>query len=255
MGTMLFFKRILDVAKDDSPKERRGGTRFAVQPDFPIKTVVHLYGRDDLGQLLRTSDGRGFDWAGRLVNVSQSGARVQLPRTVVAERDDPCLLKIDVQGFQLTVPGRIAHVSERRDSHVYGLALDLANTPDQLAYRQLVELIALGATLKQVRQPQPDGSGYIVEQFAGEPSSRLTIWRQLVGREVAAFEFQMKDCVVRGLAGRRDVECFVGIDSASGKRVTGEKGEEILRLYQWVVLNLAPAVPADVREFLVKHAA
>lgn len=255
MGTMLFFKRILEVRKQEQPAERRGGARFSVQPDFPIKTIVNISGRDDHGQPIKTKDGQGWDWSGRLINVSASGARVQLPRTVIAQRGDPCLFKIDIQGYQLVIPAQVAHVAERRDSLLFGLALQLDDSPDRLAFQQLVELISLGSTLRQVREPQPDGSGYIVEQYAGEPSSRLTVWRQLVGRDVAAFEFQMKDCAVRGLANQHGIECFVGADSATGRRANGEKGEEILRLYQWVVMNLAPAVPADVKQFLQQHAA
>lgn len=253
---MLFFKRILDVRKSAAaPSERRGNERYAVRPDFPVKTIVNLAGRDEFGQLITTRSGGGADWTGRLVNLSSSGARVQLPRNIVAERGDSCLLKIDVQGFELSVPGHIAHVAERRDSRVYGLALILEASPAQLAFRQLVELIALGATLKQVRPPQPDASGYVVEQYAGEPASRLTVWRHLVGRDVAAFEFQLKDCAVRGVAGRDGIESFATPDTARNAPVKGAKEDEIQRLYQWVVLNLAPAIPADVREFLQQHAA
>jgi len=248
---MLFFKRILDVKKSAAPAERRGGERYAVRPDFPVKTIVNIAGRDDLGQPLENSP--GIDWTGRLINLSASGARVQLPRTVIAQRGDACTLRIDVQGYVLEVPGIVAHVAERRDSLVFGLTLDLGSSPAQLAFRQLVELVALGSTLKLVRPAQPDESGYIVEQYAGEPASRLTIWRQMVGREVAAFEFQMKDCIVRGLAGRQGLECFDG--AATGRPVKGAKEDEIQRLYQWVVLNLAPAVPADVRDFLMRIAA
>jgi hypothetical protein len=252
---MLFFKRILDVKKAEAPTDRRGNSRYSVLPDFPVKTVVNIVGRDDTGQPLKSRDGQGTDWVGKLVNVSSSGARVQLPRTISAVRGDPCLLKIDIQGFELAVPGKIAHIAERRDSLVFGLALNLEESPAQLAFRQLVELIALGATLKQVRPPQADGSGYIVEQYAGEPASRLTIWRRLVGREVAAFEFQLKDCAVRGLEGRNGLDCFAGPDTSAAQPVKGTREDEIQRLYQWVVLNLAPAVPGDVREFLQKHAA
>lgn len=253
---MLFFKRILEVKKTDTgPSERRGNSRFAVLPDFPVKTVVNIASRDDFGQPIKGRDGTGTDWAGRLINLSSSGARVQLPRTISAQRSDECLLKIDVQGYELVVPGHVAHIAERRDSLVLGLALALEDSPAQLAFRQLVELVALGATLKQVRAPQPDGSGYIVEQYAGDPASRLTIWRQLVGREVAAFEFQLKDCAVRGVAGRDGLECFAGTDTAAAQPVKGAREDEIQRLYQWVVLNLAPVVPADVREFLQQHAA
>lgn len=252
---MLFFKRILDVKKSDTPSERRGGSRYAVLPGFPIKTVLNLVGRDELGQPLPSRDGEGLDWTGRLLNLSATGARVQMPRTVLVERGDACSLKVDVQGYLLAVPGRIAHVAERADSLVFGLALDLAASRTAAAYRQLVELVALGSTLRVLRPLQADNSGYLVEEYAGEPASRLLVWRQMVGREVAAFEFQLKDCLVRGLAGRDGVECFPGTEAAGARPATGAKAEEIRRLYQWVVLNLAPAVPADVREFLQRHAA
>ncbi len=252
---MLFFKRILDVKKPEAPTDRRGNSRYAVLPDFPVKTVVNIIGRDDSGNLLKSRNGEGTDWGGRLVNVSSSGARIQLPRTISAIRGDGCTVKIDIQGFELVVPGKVAHLADRRDSLLMGVALDLEGSNAELAYRQLVELIALGATLKQVRAPEPDGSGYIVEQYAGEPASRLTIWRRLVGRDVAAFEFQLKDCAVRGMAERPGLECFSVPDTAAAQPVKGAREDEIQRLYQWVVLNLAPAVPADVREFLQQHAA
>ncbi|MFZ5495964.1 MAG: PilZ domain-containing protein [Verrucomicrobiota bacterium] len=249
---MLFFKRILDVKNSKASSERRGGSRYVVQPGFPVKTALNITSRDEFGEPIPA---QSMDWVSRLVDLSAAGARVQVPRTVVAQRGDACRLKIDVQGYLLEVPAAIAHVADRRDSFLFGLALDLGASRTQAAFRQLVELVALGSTLKQLRPLQPDASGYLVEEYTGEPSSRLVIWRQLVGREVAAFEFQLKDCLVRGLSGRDGVECFPGTEAAGARRATGAKGEEIRRLYQWVVLNLAPAVPADVRDFLQRHAA
>lgn len=252
---MLFFKRILDTRKSEAPSDRRGGSRYAVHPGFPVQTVLNIAGRDELGQPLESKNDEGWDWTSRLIDLSFSGARVQVPRTIAAERGDPCRLKIDVQGYELEVPGRVAHIAERRDSFLFGLALDLGASRTQAAYRQLVELVALGSTLKLLRPLQPDDSGYLVEEYAGEPASRLLIWRSMAGREVSAFEFQLKDCTVRGLAGREGVECFPGVDATTTRQASGQKGEEIRRLYQWVVLNLAPAVPADVRDFLQRHAA
>jgi hypothetical protein len=252
---MLFFKRILDTKKPEAPSDRRVAARYAVLNGFPIKTVLGISSRDEFGEQSKDREVEFTDWTGRLINLSSTGAQVQMPRTVIAQRDDPCQLKLDMQGYVLTVPGVIAHVAERRDSLVFGLALDLAASTTAAAYRQLVELVALGSTLVQTKPLQPDASGYLVEQYAGEPSSRLVIWRQMVGREVAAFEFQLKDCVVRGLAGREGLECFSGPETKSANAATGGKREEIHRLYQWVVLNLAPGLPADVRDFLRLHAA
>ncbi|AOS44700.1 PilZ domain protein [Lacunisphaera limnophila] len=249
---MLFFKKILESKKPEAPTDRRVAARYAVLPGFPLKTVLNIAGRDDLGELLK---GEGMDWTGKLINLSATGARVQMPRTMLAQRGDPCRLKLDMQGYELVVPGTIAHVTERRDSLVFGLTLNLAASGTAAAFRQLVELVALGSTLKQVKPLQPDESGYMAEQYAGEPESRLIVWRQLAGREVAAFEFQLKDCVVRGLAGRAGLECFTGTEGATRRPASGVRGEEILRLYQWVVLNLAPELPTDVRTFLLQHAA
>jgi hypothetical protein len=249
---MLFFKRILDTKKAEAPSDRRVAARYAVLPGFPLKTVLGIVGRDELGQPLK---GEGTDWTGRLINLSFSGARVQMPPTILAQRGDSCQLKLDMQGYLLVVPGRIAHVAERRDSLVLGLTLDLEASSTAVAYRQLVELVALGSSLRLTKPLQPDASGYLIEEYAGEPSSRLIIWRQMVGRDVAAFEFQLKDCIVRGLAGREGLECFAGTDTKNARPASGAKGEEILRLYQWVVLNLATDVPPDVRDFLQLHAA
>ncbi len=252
---MLFFKRILNVRKSAAPSERRGSSRYAVKTDFPLKTVVNLLGRDEHGHLLQSRDGKGRDWPGRLLDLSFTGARVQLPPTVLAHRGDACHLKLDVQGYELIAPAKIAHIAERRDSFLFGLTLDTGASQTRTAFRQLVELVAMGATLKKHRAQRFDDAGYLVEEYTGEAGSHLVIWRHRVGREVAAFEFRLKDCAVRGLADHAKLQCYADVDPDATRPASAAKSEEIQRLYQWVVLNLAPAVPADVREFLQQRAA
>ena len=121
---MLFFKRILGAQKEDAPPERRGGQRHAIAPRFPMKTTFNTVGRDEMGNLLKSKDGLGMDWGGVLINLSGSGARMQVPSTVHAQRGDPCHMKFDLEGYVLTVPGQIAHISERHDSFIYGIKLD-----------------------------------------------------------------------------------------------------------------------------------
>lgn len=122
---MLFFKRILGTQKEDAPPERRGGQRHAIAPRFPMKTTFNTVGRDEMGNLLKSKDGLGMDWGGVLINLSGSGARMQVPSTVHAQRGDPCHMKFDLEGYVLTVPGQIAHISERHDSFIYGIKLDV----------------------------------------------------------------------------------------------------------------------------------
>jgi len=253
---MQFFKRILNF-KDagTTPKERRGRLRYAPNAKFPLKAVLNLAGRDDTGAILQNSRGGGWDWSGRLVNFSDHGARMQLPSSVSAVRGDPCRLRLNLEGYQLDLPGCISNIHEQRDSILYGLTLEKADERTQLAYRQLVELVALGATLKPVKAaPKTDRPGQVVEQYAGDARSRLSVWREPAGRKVTAFEFLLKDCGVRGTAGRQ-LEYLTGSDAAEARPASAAQTAEIHRLFHWVVPNIAPVVPTDVREFLQQYAA
>ncbi|HEX2861525.1 MAG TPA: PilZ domain-containing protein [Lacunisphaera sp.] len=221
--------------------------------EFPLQSVLNIAGRDSHGQPLRPTDREGWDWPGLLVDLSSKGARLQVPLTVAVHRDDTGRLHLDVQGYKLSIPCRVAHITECRDSYVLGLDLDLQKAGTQAAYYQLMDLIALGSSLRLVKSAQPDQSGYLLEQYAGEPASHLSIWRHQEGREVAAFEFVLKDCFVRGVADSNELECFSG-KNATAPTTSQAQWEEIHRLYQWVVLNLAATVPADARAFLLRLA-
>ena len=255
---MLFFKRILDVSKaPEVTTNRRAASRYVVNPEFPVTAVLNITDRDIFGNLPKHHErrGDGSDWPVQLVNLSSTGARLQAPASVRAKRDDFGRLKLDVQGYQLIVPGRIAHLAEEDGCRIIGLVLDLSTANTQAGYRQLIELVALGSSLTLVKPSQADGSGYLLEQYAGEHSSRLSIWREPFGQSVTAFEFLLKDCLVRGLDGKTGLEFFTGAEARKAQPATAAQGEEIKRLYQWVVLNLPPVVPADARAFLLQRAA
>lgn len=252
---MLFFKRILDTTKAEAPTDRRGATRYAVAATFPMNAVLNTVGRDEMGLLLKPKDGEGWDWKGRVINLSSGGARMQLPPTVHAQRGDACRLKFDLQGYVLTVPGKIAHISDRHDSFLYGIQFDLSDAATAHAYRQLLELVALGAALKPTKPTQADESGYLVEEYAGDEASSLVVWRDIVGRTVAAFDFRLRDYHVRGLADKAELQYLVGADRDKARTAPPAQGAEIRRLFVWVVPNLSADVPADVRDFLAKFAA
>lgn len=249
---MLFFNLILNFGQDGAPDERRVVRRLSISPRFPLKTVLNLVGRDDHGEPLVSADGTGWDWSGRLVNISTTGARLQVPPGACARSGDTCRLKLDLEGHLLELPGRIVHVKERRDSLDYGLALDALAAGPREAYDQFLELIALGATLKPVRPLQAIDDHYLVEQYAGDPGAQLDVWRHSAGGDVAAFEFRLRDHRVRGHAGRNELEFLPATAEAA---VPPEQSAEIHRLFHWVVPNLPTTVPVDVREFLRQYAA
>lgn len=252
---MLFFKRILDVSKKPATTaNRRGDSRFVVNAGFPVNALLQITSRDELGQLAKAKRNEGHDWPVKLVNLSSTGARLWVPAEVRSKRGDFCRLKLDVQGYQLIVPGSVTHAAKQNGQQVFGLVLDLAAANTAAGYRQLIELVALGSSLVLAKPLQQDGTGYNLEVYTGEPASRLSIWRSLASGEMIAFEFQLKDCLVRGHDGSTGLECFTGTDSKKALPAQPAHSSEIKRLFQWVVLNLAPAVPAAVQDFLKSRA-
>ena len=253
---MLFFKRILGMAEPPEPPERRGGIRYAVGAKFPVKVMLNTQGRDEMGVPLKSKDNAGWDWGGRLVNLSVYGARIQVPATMHAHLGDACKLKFEIEGYVLALPGSIVHLDERRDCFVYGLDLDLGIDESARAYHQLVDIVSLGATLQLTRPAEPDAaSAYLIEQYTGENRSRLNVWRQQPGGPIVGFDFRFKHCSVRGLRDRSALEYFSDVDDESVQVAPQTQVAEIHRLFQWVVPNIGNAVPSDVRDFLKKFTA
>ncbi len=263
---MAFFKRILQeppppaVAKParqtlilPPPVERRHVQRFPISPDFPLNAVLSYVGRDEAGVPLSTSRA-GWNWKGRLIDCSELGARMQLGPGHRAVLGEVCDLRLAVEDFALSVPCRVTNIRRNEDGMMFGLRHDIADPALLRDYRQLVEVVALGSTLRlRTRTPRPDDSGYFVERYASARPSRLTIWRHPHSRAVSAFEFVLKDCIVRASFGRT-AEYFSG-DDDDAQRASAARCLEIHRLFQWVVPNLPAGMPADVRGFLRQHAA
>lgn len=254
---MLFFKRILKEpgpAADVVPVvERRSTRRYAINPRFPLKAVLSFVGRDDTGAPMSNTR-QGWNWKGRLLDCSEHGARMQMGPTLKVAARDLCDLKLTVDDFALTIPCHISNIRELAEGVVFGLKHEIEDEETMKAYHQLLDILALGATLKRLaRTEKPDDTGYLMERYASDRPSSLTVWRLPGDGSVAAFEFQLKDSLVRGAAGR-------GVKFLTGAGVTARpapaaRALEIQRLFNWVLPNLAEAVPADVRAFLQLYSA
>lgn len=253
---MLFFQRILKEpapAASTAPMvERRSARRFAISPAFALKAVLSFVPRDESGAPMSNTR-QGWNWKGRLIDCSEEGVRMQLGPGLKLALDEPCDLKLAVEGYELTIPCHVTNLTDQPEGVLLGLRHDIKDGENMSAYRQLLEIVALGATLKLHQPAAPDASGYLVEKYAGNRASRLTVWRHPADNSVAAFEFQLKDNLVRAAAGQR-VEFLADTDGHGSRPASTEKCLEIGRLFTWVVPNLATVVPADVREFLQRCA-
>jgi len=251
---MLFFKRILkepEPAEAAVPRvERRSTKRYLVNPQFPLRAVLSFIGRDESGAPMSNTR-QGWNWKGRLIDCSEQGVRMQMGPALKVEAREMCDLKLTLDDFQLTIPCHIANIRENPEGLVFGLKHDIEDDSTRTAYGQLIEILALGSTLKQTgKAAKPDESGYLVERYASDRPARLSLWRYPADGSVAAFEFQLKDNLVRAAAGQ-GMEYFTG-EGDEARAATAAKSLEIQRLFSWVVPNLAAAVPDDVRDFL-KH--
>ena len=254
---MTFFKRILKepepVATEAPRIERRSVPRFVVSSQFPLKAVVSFVGRDESGAPMSNTR-HGWNWKGRLIECSELGARMQLGPGIRAEPAENCDLKLSIQTYEINVPCHIANLSETPEGMVLGLVHDLSDAAIRRDYLQLLEVVALGSTLTlQPKAAQPDASGYLVEIYASTRASRLTVWRHPADASVAAFEFQLQDSLVRAAAGH-GAEFLADVAGTGSRPASSDQCLEIGRLFTWVVPNLAPAVPEDVRVFLQYYA-
>jgi hypothetical protein len=255
---MQFLKRILKQPEAEVAavlrEERRGSRRHPINPEFPLQAVLSFVGRDQQGQLMG-SRSTGWNWKGRLINLSEAGASMQLAPSVLAARGDTCDLKLSLQGLALEIPCHITNVRVEQEGVFFGLRHDIADTDTLRAYLQLLDIVSLGTALKlHSKKTKPDESGYLVEQYASDLPSRLTVWRDKSDKSVAAFEFLLKDCLVRAAAGH-SVEYLSGTNAEEARPAPTMKALEIHQLFGWVVPNLAPAVPKDIREFMEACAA
>jgi len=250
---MLFFKRILkEPARETRRKERRGARRLAINPEFPLKAVLSFDRRG--GTVAPMSQSGGSDWQARVLDCSESGARVALGPAALACRGDICELRLSLGGIRLTVPCHVTNLRVESGGIHFGLQHELEDEAVRAAYRQLLGIVALGATLKpSARKTRRVDAGYLVEEYlAADGVSRLTVWREPSDRKVSAFEFALQDCRVRAARGR-PVEHLSGTNAATARAAPPAKALEISRLFSWVVSNLAPAVPADARDFLRQY--
>lgn len=251
---MLFFKRILkepELTESAAPlAEQRSMPRYEISPRFRLKASLSFASRGDT----RSTKGNtrpAWHWKCRLLDCSEQGVRIQMDPALKVRARDLCDLRLKVEEFELTIPCHIANIRESPEGLVFGLKIDPADESTWNAYWQLLEVVALGSSLRLHRSSsRPDASGYLVEHYANNRPARLSIWRHPATRAVMAFEFLLKHYLVRAAAGQ-PLECLTG---PAARPATTTKALEIQRLFQWVVPNLSADVPDDVRDFLKLYA-
>lgn len=248
-AAVLFFKRILNFDKEAvAQREQRHAVRHLVEPGTPLRAALRLGNHDK---------------AVRLLNLSTGGAGVQLPQPMDFKRGDTCRLRLELDGHALRLDGNVAHQLAETSQTKLGVEFKFANFEEQKGYLQLLEPVAIGASLKPgnpklVRQKE---AGLLTKQYHGSSDTLLTVWRHFAGQAVHSFEFRMHDYFVRSSTQPKVLEIYTcedqehvqkqGYGVPALKRASDQR-EEIRQLFHWIVPHISHTVPDDIREYLAQ---
>lgn len=251
---MLFFRRIFNFKKSQVAQvaEKRRNIRYTPGAAFPLQAYLSL---------------DHHDWQpAKGLNLSGNGLGLLLPdHEAKAAAGQDAAVKLVLGGSELVLAGRVAHLEPHIHGLYCGLDLEFADFPAQKAYLQLLEPVAIGQSLQavpaeRVVQNEPQ---FIKQVFRGEGDCVLTVWLTTTpGTPLHSFEFQMHDCFCRADVQSGVLEAYQRekADSHKGKLsnpvfdLSGGLRDEIRQLFRWIVPNLSPTVPDDVRAYLQRFA-
>jgi hypothetical protein len=257
---MLLFKRILNFTKNSvAASEQRGAERHAVGAGVQFKTEVTLLQHDEAGKA-DPRGRRGPSLVGKVINLSTLGASIHLPAAAVAHQGEACGVRLSIGDYVMDIPGKVAYFRTYPGHTTCGVAFEFDFFEVRKAYLQLLEAVALGASLLPVKASElkPDATGLDKEIYRGKDGAQLSVWRTEADGDIQRFDFRMNDYGVRWSLGQTELETYASGMKTPGKKtlraagapLTKAEHEEVSWLFCLAVPNLAKAVQADVRKFL-----
>ena len=264
MLPVLFFKRILKFKHDALAKlrDKRKAERFSVGPNFTLKGSVNLVGVDNQGNLLVPKDGTGRGWGGHLANISSSGVSLLLPSAAATARGEKTILTLTLESHEVKIDCVVAHFRVLSSYAVCGLELQFTDFVPQKSFLQLLEAVAIGASLAPVEsgQGKRHATGLSSDLFRATGKAELYIFRDTSSKAIERFDLVIGEHCLRGEAKTRELSVYPRGAAAkpfkSGPTTPAapEVYEEMRRLFRWIAPNLTKVVPSDVRAFLKQFA-
>jgi len=248
---VLLFKRIFKFEKATVEQlEKRLTQRYVPGPAYPLQATVRYGGRD---------------YAAKIQNISATGTGV----LVKAQPDLPAghhlSLTLQLAHHRLEIEARIAHLESRPEGWALGLGLVFPKFEVQQAYLQLLQPVVIGQSLQPMAYDRvvQDDPQFFKRVFLGESDSILTV--RLAHSPVDplhSFELRMLDYFCRGgTAAGTGAPYVLESKDATGAppgqlvfETSGGTHDEIRQLFRWILDNLTPAVPEDIRAFMQRFA-
>ncbi len=233
---------------DAQPKEsQRKQVRYAVSEDCRLRASLRVQSSEP-GMEIK-------DWPGTLVDMSATGAHIQISMAAVAYQGDGCTLKLAHGAMKVELRCTLMHYICSARYSVCGVRFDYAL--DQVAEPFLKAIVASSA-LKAGEMTAE--SGRYREEYLGPGYTKLVVWRDnKPERAVVEFDYTMARFGAALAAAGPDMfrnKEMVGFKAAPTERGPASaplvKSEEVEARWEFSVAasNLPKIIPPDIRKFL-----
>jgi hypothetical protein len=226
---------------------KRKNTRYVVSDDCRIRASIRIRSSDEASS--------NKDWPGTLVDLSSSGAHIQISMAAVAYKGDSCVLKLACGAVKIEVRATLAHYVCSARYSVCGVKFD-HSSPD--GYEQFLKAVVASSTLK-VGDTSTE-SGRYREDYTGPGFTKLVVWRDnKPERTVVAFEYTMGRYAAVLTAPGEDLfktkeqvrfKAVTNEGVASDKTLSDTQLAEARWEFNLAASNLPKAIPAELRKFL-----
>ena len=242
-------------------RDKRRAPRYPVGEIFPVKGIVSFCVRDNKGGPLPKDKEVWQNWSGRLINLSNNGASIQLAPSALAKRGDTCRFRLMLEGKQIEMDGLIAYFRTFTQYALCGLSFTFPDEAAQKTYLQLLEMVMIGSSVEPAAKGlfNKDAKGMAKEVYQGKNKTRLSVWRNEASGSVSHFEFRIHEHFIRGNAKtfKLEVDTVEGVDGlaqpgpgAPLPKLPTAQVAEVHQMFRWVVTNLPKSVPGHVKKFL-----
>lgn len=250
-SAVLLFKRIFKFEKAAVEQlEKRLTQRYVPGPAYPLQASVRYGGRD---------------YSAKVQNISATGASVLVKEKPELPAGHHLSLTLLLAHHRLEIEARIAHLDSRPGGWALGLGLVFPRFEVQQAYLQLLQPVVIGQSLQPMAFDRvvQDDPQFFKRVFVGESDTILTV--RLAHSPVDplhSFELRMLDYFCRGGAAAGTSAPYVleskdATGAPAGQLVfetSGGTHDEIRQLFRWILDNLTPTVPEDIRGFMQRFA-
>lgn len=229
-------------------ESKRKQTRYAISEDCRIRASIRIKSSDEASA--------NKDWPGTLVDMSASGAHIQISMAAVAYKGDSCVLKLAHGTVKIEMRATLAHYICSARYSVCGVKFDYTSA-DEL--QPLLKAIIASSPLKG-GATDSDRPGHYREEYKGPGFTKLVVYRDnKPERTVVAFDYVM---------GRYRAELTgAGADMMENKKqvrfraAPTERGEPAAALtagqeaearweFSVAASNLPKTLPPELRRFL-----